>query len=104
MKSKFIWLVPMAALAVALLHMPYGYYMLLRLLVCGVCAYLSGREADSGRTEWAWILGGCAVLYNPILPIHLNREMWSVINVATIALFAVHFWLTGRAKRQLPTQ
>ena len=34
MTGKLVWLIPIAALAAALLHMPYGYYMLLRLLVC----------------------------------------------------------------------
>jgi hypothetical protein len=90
MGKKLVWLIPMAALAIALLDMPYGYYALLRVLVCGVCVYLATNEAQSERAEWAWILGGCAVLYNPIWKVPLGRELWSIDNVATIIMLAVH--------------
>ena len=91
-----IWLVPMAALGVALLDMPYGYYALLRLLVCGVCAFLAAREANEGKIGWTWVLGGCAVLYNPIVKVPLGRELWSVVNVATVAMLAAHLWSARR--------
>jgi len=89
---KLVWLIPMAALSVALLEMPYGYYTLLRLLVCGVCLYLVAWDSEHGRKSWVWVLGGCAVLYNPVFRIHLDRELWSFVNVATIGLFAAHMW------------
>jgi hypothetical protein len=89
-------LTPIAALAAALMDLPYGYYVLLRLLVCGICIYLAVRELEIGRTGWVWILGGCAVLYNPIFRIHLNREIWSIVNVVTIGLLAVHMWSQRR--------
>ncbi|MCL6678632.1 hypothetical protein LZ519_04775 [Sphingomonas sp. RG327] len=80
----------MAALAVALLELPYGYYVLLRLVVCGVCIHLAVQENNAGRTGWTWVLGAVAILYNPIFRIHLNRDIWSVVNIATILLFVVH--------------
>jgi hypothetical protein len=88
----------MAALAAALLDWPYDYYVLLRVLVCGVCIYLAVQERDVGRMQWAWVLGGVAVLYNPVLKIHLDRQIWTVINMATIALFAIHMWSIGPPK------
>lgn len=96
MTAKAVWLIPIVALGVALLEMPYGYYMLLRLLVCGVCIYLAVDDAHRGRTDWAWMLGGVAVLYNPVFRIPLSREIWSVVNVATILLFTGHMWATSR--------
>jgi hypothetical protein len=92
MKAKLIWLIPMAALAAALFEWPYGYYVLLRLLVCGVCIYLAAWDASLKRVPWIWVLGGCAVLYNPFMRIHLDREIWAVVNVATIGLLALHMW------------
>jgi hypothetical protein len=86
----------MIALALALLDWPYGYYVLLRVLVCGVCIYLTSRERENGRTIWMWVLGSFAVLYNPIVPIHLSRELWSIINLATIWLLAAHMWSVRR--------
>lgn len=99
MKAKLIWLIPMMALAVALLDLPYGYYVLLRLLVCGICIYLAMQDAYAGRAGWAWVLGGVAVLYNPIFRIHLNREIWSIVNVGTIAFLAAHMWSVWRVDK-----
>jgi hypothetical protein len=86
------WWIPIVALTVGLFELAYGYYVLLRIVVCGACAYLALAEADFGRTRWAWVLGSVAVLYNPIFRIHLDRELWSIINFGTIWLFAIHMW------------
>jgi hypothetical protein len=83
---------PIAALTFALFELPYAYYTLLRFVVCGTCVYFALSEADAGRTKWAWVLGGVAVLYNPIIRIHLSRDLWAVINFATIWFFAIHMW------------
>jgi hypothetical protein len=100
---KLVWLIPMAALAVALLDMPYGYYGLLRVLVCGACAYLAAQDANHGKAEWAWVLGGCAVLYNPIFKIPLGRELWAAVNVATILMLGLHMWSSrNRAVGKVP--
>lgn len=68
---------------------PYGYYMLLRIVCCAVCAYLAVVAASTGRTPWIWTLGIFAVIYNPIMRIHLTRELWSVVNVVTIIVLTV---------------
>lgn len=86
----------MAALGAGLLDMPYGYYQLLRLLICGVAAYLAWWSHNRGRTGWAWILGGLAVLYNPVMKIALGRVLWEPVNVATIVLLAMHWFAVRR--------
>ena len=65
---------------------PYGYYILLRLVCCGIFAYLAYQAFIQEQQGWTWVLGITAVLYNPVIRIHLNREIWSVINVATITI------------------
>ena len=92
---RLVSAIVMAALAIALLDLPYGYYVLLRLVVCGVCIYLAVDAAGNGKSEWAWLLGGCAVLYNPIIKFPLGREIWPFVNLATIALLGVHIWSFG---------
>jgi pSer/pThr/pTyr-binding forkhead associated (FHA) protein len=68
---------------------PYAYYTLLRWICCGCFTYLAFTALDRGKSEWAWILGVLALLYNPIWPLHLTRQMWTSINVATIGLAVV---------------
>jgi uncharacterized membrane protein YhaH (DUF805 family) len=79
---------------------PYGYYILLRIVLSASCAYLVLRAADLDKTPWLWILGVTAVVYNPIIPVHLTREIWSVVNVATIVLLFVTFWTLRNPSKQ----
>lgn len=73
---------------IALADLPHWYYQLLKLATCAVCAY----SAVKTKREWIrWIFGVLAVLYNPVLPIHLSdKDVWSAINFATAAFM----WLT----------
>lgn len=65
---------------------PYGYYILLRWVCCGIFAYLAFRKSKHGDQGWVWVLGITAAVYNPILRVHLTREIWSVVNVVTIGI------------------
>jgi hypothetical protein len=62
----------------------YGYYILLKLVVCGGCAFLAANAYDDGRKHLVWFMGWLAVLYNPIIRFPLGRELWMVINILTI--------------------
>ena len=90
---KKIW-IPQAIAGVMLVWAlnpanPYGYYMLLRIVRCAVSASLAFAAANTGKTPWTWTLGIFAVIYNPIMRVHLTRDFWSVVNVVTIIVLAV---------------
>lgn len=76
----------------ALLPNPYGFYMLVRIIVCGVCAYLA-YQYEGSQTASAWLLGFTAVVYNPIIPIYLSREVWMPIDLLTAVLL---LWSANR--------
>ncbi len=89
---KRIW-VPQALCIVMLLWAlnpanPYGYYVLLRWVCCAAFSFLTMRAIKAGREGWQWLLGFTAAIYNPIIPVHLARGLWSGLNVATAALAA----------------
>lgn len=67
---------------------PYGYYMLLRLFLCGASLFLLAG-ANLRLVDWQrWALGGFAVLYNPIVPIRIGeKDIWEGLNVVTVVLF-----------------
>jgi len=72
---------------------PYGYYMLLRLVTCGVAVFIAlNIEALKGKT-WVvafWII---AAVFNPLIPIHLTRDIWRGIDIVTAVLFiTAAFW------------
>jgi hypothetical protein len=67
----------------------YGYYKILRWVVCGAGAYSTFVAMSSKKISWAWAFGITAVFFNPIIPIHLDRGTWAVIDIAAAILFAV---------------
>ena len=78
---------------------PYGYYILLRWVTCGIFAYLAFRALEEEKIEWVWVFGIAAAIYNPFIKIHLGREIWSVVNVVSvgIAVFSI-FKLKGKER------
>jgi len=89
---KRIWIPQVVASAMLLWALspdnPYGYYILLRWVCCGIFAYLAFQAFEQEKQGWVWILGITAAFYNPIIRVHLTREIWSVINVVTIGIAA----------------
>lgn len=87
------WLASLLLLIAVMPGLPYGYYQLLSWVVCGSSCYgvfLSHKQSQLYRK---WIFIGLAVLFNPILPIYLSRDMWLPIDVAASICFAVSFKL-----------
>ncbi len=74
---------------------PYGYY------ICSVGLsppprLLGIQGIGQEQQGWGWVLGITAVVYNPVIRVHLNREIWSVVNLITIgvavaSIFAINF-------------
>jgi len=72
-------------------RLPYGYYILLRWAVTAT-ALFSAWVADQCKYKfWVFLMGGIAILFNPIVPIHLSKEAWIVIDsiVATVFLISI---------------
>jgi len=86
--NKRIWLPQAIASGMLLWALypgnPYGYYTLLHWVCCGTLIYLAYQAINLKRQTWVWILGITALVYNPIFRLHLNRELWSAINIITI--------------------
>ncbi len=55
---------------------PYGFYTLLRLVVCATAVWLAVEAYQFRKTSLAWILGALAVLFNPLIPIYMRRTQW----------------------------
>jgi outer membrane protein assembly factor BamE (lipoprotein component of BamABCDE complex) len=85
-------------LIVALDRHPYGYYTFMRLVVTGVAAYGAVIAHGRANSTWTWVLGIVAVLFNPVLPVYLDREMWAGLDLATAGVLLVS--LGARTFRQ----
>jgi hypothetical protein len=83
---KLLWIVRFIAiimLAVAFLHIPYGYYTLLRVVLTSIFIYLTYICYITDKFILKYIFILFAIIYNPLVPLHLGREVWTIINIAT---------------------
>lgn len=80
-------------LFIALFDNPYGYYQILRWIIFGITCYLAYKYYnENNKNVWIWIFVSIAILFNPILPIHLDREIWSFLNVLVAILLFLNIF------------
>ena len=80
-------------LLLALADWPYGYYILLRFVVCGSAAFVAYLGYLINKQWIIWTFGIIAVLFNPLILIHLNRELWAFIDVIVAVIFVVSIFI-----------
>ena len=91
-------IITIIALLVALGDLPYGYYQLLRFIVCGVGIYAAYTAHSLKRTSWVWLMGIIALIFNPIISFHLDRDLWQVLDVLAAIIFIVSIFMIKPAK------
>ena len=94
--SKWLWLAPAIVLLIAILPLPYVYYVGMRWIVAGAAGYLAWQEfSQNGQkaNSYVWVFGVIALVFNPIMPIHLFKVLWIAINLASTAVFLGHYRL-----------
>ena len=76
-------------LLLALASWPYGYYQLLRIVVCGTAGYGAYLALQADQHPWLWILGAVAILFNPIFPIHFDRGVWRILDTVSAVVLGM---------------
>jgi len=62
-------------------HLPYGFFQILRLLVCLTCGYYAYILWCQDRPWWGSVLAFSAFLFNPFFPIHMAKDSWQFIDL-----------------------
>ena len=60
---------------------PYGFYMVLRLVITVGAVYWAWRVYKTGLRAWIWAFVAVALLLNPFLPIRMQRTQWQPIDL-----------------------
>ncbi|MGA1823070.1 MAG: DUF6804 family protein [bacterium] len=68
---------------------PYGFFTLFRLVVCGATGYLAYLAFKSELPIWAWIFVLIVFLFNPIMPVHLDKDLWMGIDLLVVFLLII---------------
>ena len=78
---------------IGFLQLPYGFYMILRIVLFGSCGYASYLLYENGNNGWT-VMAILAVLYNPFIPVHLHEKaIWIVANIVTLGAL---YWADRR--------
>ena len=101
MKNNCFILAAVAAvvLAVGCFHLPYGYYTFVRIVTFVVAGLLVFLPRFKGL-DWRCVVNGLlAILFNPIIPIHLHsRTAWIIIDALAAVWFAVQAMMLYKGK------
>ena len=78
---------------------PDSFYTLLRWACCAVFAYSAVTSLQMKRMLWLGIFAVLAVLFNPIVPLGLDRTQWVVadwFSIGAIVISAFVFWKVSK--------
>lgn len=83
---KVLKIVLAALLLLCLLHMPYGYYQLIRWAALVCIAFMGYDYYQRKDIPLAFVFFGLAVLFQPVVKIALGRTLWNIVDVV-VAIF-----------------
>lgn len=83
---KLIYYLCAALLVLALAPMPFGYYTFLRLVVTTVALISAFTFYKEDHVTWAWIFGLLGILFNPLIQVHLSRDIWMILDLLAAGL------------------
>lgn len=82
-------IVALAALLLALAPLPIGYYTFLRVVVTAAAVWILVLATRARQHEWIVPFAIAAALFNPVVPVWLDRGTWVFLDLLTSGLFAV---------------
>jgi hypothetical protein len=103
-QEKYPTLIP-SCISIAMLLLaippiwPYGYYTLLRWVVCGTSLFIAYTAYGLNRKFWMWLIGLVAILFNPLIPVYLDKETWVVIDVVVAVVIFTSIWFLKNDKK-----
>jgi len=95
MKKYLFTQVAVIKTLISVFPMPYGFYFVTRTIFTVLCGYLAFKLFEKNHVTWLVGLG-LAILYNPLLPIHLgDKALWILMNLFSCG----YVFLTDRRLR-----
>ncbi len=84
-------------LLLCLLHMPYGYYALVRFVATVGFAFIAYRYYEMKKEGLTWTFAALALLFQPLVKFPLGRDTWNIVDVV-VALFLIILTFTKTEK------
>lgn len=88
---------------IGFIKLPNGYYTFLRFAVTIISLIFARKYYNENKQIWTWIFGTLAVVFNPLVPIELNKQIWEIIDFVTATIFLISIILDlHRGIRRIP--
>lgn len=68
---------------------PYGFYTLLRWIICCVSVYVAYGFYKSKLNGWTFVFGVVSILFNPFFPVYLDKSNWAAVDFISSVLFFI---------------
>ena len=92
---KYLKLVLAIALLLCLVPMPYGYYMLFRIVATILFVIFARQYYLAKKEELAITFGVLALIFQPLIKISLGRGVWNMVDVV-VAILLLALWFKER--------
>ena len=94
-------LITSAVQFLAVLYWPYDYYVFLRYISFLALSIVATKFFINKWLKVAFISAMLSILFNPIFPIYLTRDIWFYINISTGAYLLYVAWLVSKKVHRL---
>ncbi len=93
---KWLVFINSVLLLVAIAKMPYGFYIILRILTTLTCCLICYVAYNSKKIKTVIMSGLLVILYNPIIPIPLGRDIWIIVNLISLPMIILFLFSIKR--------
>jgi len=99
-KKQITLILPLIFLILAILFsgLPYGFYTFLRLIVSISAIYYVWLIKDENKNWIAALFIVIATLFNPIIPIHLTRQIWFIVDIVVASFYSCNIFIASYVK------
>ncbi|SDE24312.1 DUF6804 family protein [Riemerella columbipharyngis] len=87
--DKIIKIILALLLLGCLASMPYGYYMLVRVVATVGFTYLGYVSSQHKQSVWILVYVGLVILFQPFTKIALGRALWNIVDVVVAIVLLI---------------
>ncbi|MDD3067029.1 MAG: hypothetical protein PHO48_04350 [Candidatus Gracilibacteria bacterium] len=95
-KELLAFVIIIFLLVAAFGDVPYGYYELNRVVVFSYFVYQLSKIYKRSDDPQIWIFGITALVFNPLLPLDLGKEIWVMADLAAVGVVVFCLFISNR--------
>jgi hypothetical protein len=86
---KYFFIFSCIVLIFGIAELPYGYYVILKFIVSITFGMLAFNFYKANKMKSLLTASLFIIIYNPVVPLHFNKEFWIAVNMTTVGLLII---------------